>query len=188
MPSGGKNRKPRKTKIIQGTFRKDRNPGHEPTPPVVAGPPKPPPGMNRWARALWKKLAQDLVDQQLLTTIDVATLQLTCEAYGDYQEAKQALFRPVNPQTGKRVRRSLEQYLSGVDPWMDTDEFNTSDFAMVRRNSQTAPELAQRNRAWSIYKSYMAEFGLSPASRNRINLPERKEAGQDPMEKLLNEV
>ena len=167
--AGGRPRKPRQAKIIQGTFRKDRNPGREPTPPVVPQVPKPPAGMNRWARRLWKEMAPELVEQDLLTTLDLAVLYLCCEAYGDYEEAKQAIFRPVDPKTGKRVRRSLQQYLQG-------------------RNSQTAPELAQKNRAWAIFKSYMTEFGLSPASRNRIHLPAKKEAGQDPMEKLLNEV
>ena len=181
--AGGRPRKPRKTKIIQGTFRKDRNPGREPSPPIVSATPKPPRGMNRWARRLWKSMAPDLVEQQLLTAIDVATLQMTCEAYGDYEEAKQAIFHPVDPRTGKRVRRSLEQYLSGIDPWMDVSLISP----LLRRNSQTAPELTQRNRAWAIFKSYLTEFGLSPASRNRIHVSAPKETGQDPMEKLLNE-
>jgi len=188
MARGGQNRKPRRTKIIQGTFRKDRNPGREPAPPVVSAVPKPPRGMNRWARRLWKNMAQDLVEQQLLTSIDVAALQLTCEAYGDYEEAKQTIFRPADPRTGKRVHRSLEQYLSGIDPWMDISILDTVTIIGLRRNSQTAPELTQRNKAWAIFKSYLTEFGLSPASRNRIHVPEPKGAGQDPMEKLLSEI
>lgn len=188
MARGGQNRKPRQAKIIQGTFRKDRNSGRESAPPIVSQIPKPPAGMNRWARRLWKELALELVEQDLLTTLDLAALQLTCEAYGDFQEAKQALFHPVDPRSGKRVRRSLEQYLSGLDPWVDVRKLDTSAFINMRRNSQTAPELAQKNRAWAIFKSYMTEFGLSPASRNRISLPAKKEQGQSPMEKLLNEV
>jgi len=187
MP-GGRPRKPRNTKIIQGTFRKDRNPGREPTPPIMPIIPKPPPGMNRWARRLWKDLVQDLVDQQLLSSVDLAALQLTCEAYGDYEESKQAIFRPLDPRTGRRTRRSLEQYLSGIDPWMDIEKLSPLNLIGLRRNSQTAPELTQRNRAWRMFKAYMIEFGLSPASRNRINLPTSKEPGQDPMEKILNEA
>lgn len=184
MP-GGRPRKPRRTKIIQGTFRKDRNPGREPAPPIMPEV-KPPSGMNHWARRLWKDLIHDLVEQQLLTSIDVAALQLTCDAYGDYKETGRAIFRPVNPLTGKRVRRTLEQYLSGIDPWMAVETLSPLDLMGLRRNSQTAPELAQRNRAWTIFKAYMTEFGLSPASRNRINVPGPKETGEDPMEKLLH--
>lgn len=189
MPRGGHNRKSRRAKIIQGTFRKDRNPPREPTPPPVVAPPAPPDGMNRWARKLWKSIVNELIEQELLTTLDLASLQLTCEAYGDYEEAKQSLFYPKNPFTRKRVHRTMEQYLSGIDPWIhakDTKKLSLMDLALMRRNSQTAPELAQRNRAWAVYKAYLTEFGLSPASRNRINLPKKKEPGQDPMEKLLS--
>ena len=184
--AGGRPRKPRQAKIIQGTFRKDRNPGREPTPPVVPQVPKPPAGMNRWARRLWKEMAPDLVEQDLLTTLDLAALYLCCEAYGDYEEAKQAIFRPMDPKTGKRVRRNLAQYLSGIDPWMSIEMLSPLNLMGLRRNSQTAPELAERNRAWTVFKAYMTEFGLSPASRNRIHLPGPKEAGQDPMEKLIH--
>ncbi len=182
----GRPRKPRKTKIIQGTFRNDRNPPREPAPPPVLAVPKPPLGMNRWARKLWKSLAPELVSQELLTALDLATLELLCAAYGDWKEAEQAVFRPVNPLTRKREHRTLEQYLSGLDTWIKFDELTAEVMVSMRRNSQTAPELAQRNRAYALYKAYLAEFGLSPASRNRIGLPAPKEPGQDPMEKLLS--
>ena len=188
MARGGQNRKPRQAKILHGTFRKDRNPPREPTPPPVSAAPKPPAGMNRWARRLWKKLAPELTDQELLTTLDLATLELLCAAYGDWKEAEQAVFRPLNPLTGKRERRSLEQYHSGRDTWIKVDELTADVVVSLRRNSQTSPELAERNRAYATYRAYMPEFGLSPASRNRINLPARKEPGQDPMEKILNEA
>lgn len=165
----GRPRKPRQKKIIQGTFRKDRNPGNEPSPSVLLTVPKPPAGMNRWARRLWKDLIAELMEQQLVTTIDLATLELCCEAYGMYREAKDAVFHPRNLETGKRVRRSLAEYLRG-------------------RNSQTMPELTTMKNGWQLYKAYMAEFGLSPASRNRIHIPGPREAGQDPMEKILNEA
>lgn len=169
MPRGGQNRKPRNAKIIQGTFRKDRNPGREAMPSLMLQVPKPPAGMNRWARRLWKQLAEELVEQDLLTTVDLSTMELCCSAYGMYQEAKDAISHPRDPKTGKRSRRSLAEYLR-------------------ERNSQTMPEMIAMKSGWQLYKTYMAEFGLSPASRNRINLPAKKEEGQSPMEKLLNEV
>lgn len=166
----GRPRKPRQTKIIQGTFRKDRNPGNEPSPRVLIKVPKPPAGMNRWSRRLWKELITELTAQQLVTTIDLATLELCCAAYGMYREAKDAIFHHLqDPETGKRARRTLAEYLRG-------------------RNSQTMPEMTTMKTGWQLYKAYMAEFGLSPASRNRIHLPGPKETGQDPMEKILDEA
>jgi len=148
--------------------------------------PRPPARMNRWARRLWKELAEELKEQQLLTTIDLAALELTCRAYGDFQEASQAIFHPLDPRTGRQIHRTLAQYLSGIDPWMDIEKLSPLNLMDLRRNSQTAPELAQRNRAWAIFKSYLVEFGLSPASRNRIHVPASRGAGIDPMEKILN--
>ena len=69
---------------------------------------------------------------------------------------------------------------------MDIEKLSPLNLMDLRRNSQTAPELAQRNRAWAIFKSYLVEFGLSPASRNRIHVPASRGAGIDPMEKILN--
>lgn len=169
MPRGGQNRKPRQAKIIQGTFRKDRNPNREPMPPVLPTAPKPPAGMNRWARRMWKELISELMNQNLATTIDLVTLELCCDAYGMYKEAKDAIFHPRDAKTGKRFRRTLAQYLLG-------------------RNSQTMPEMTTMKTGSQLFKAYMAEFGLSPASRNRINLPGPKDEGQDPMEKILNEM
>ena len=167
--AGGRPRKPRQAKIIQGTFRKDRNPGREPMPSVLPTAPKPPAGMNRWARRFWKELISELMDQNLVTKIDLVTLEMCCDAYGMYREAKDAIFHPRDAKTGKRLRRTLSQYLVG-------------------KNSQTMPEMTTMKTGWQLYKVYMIEFGLSPASRNRIHLPGPKEAGQDPMEKILNEA
>jgi len=134
---------------------------------------------------LWKEIAPELVHVEMLRVVDMATLMLACDAFGQYQEAKQAIYRPMNPITGKRVRRSLEQYLSGLDPWIDIASMDPVELYRLRRNSQTAPELAVMKSAWATYKGYMAEFGLSPAARNRISVPVPEEKS-DPMEDLLN--
>lgn len=167
MPSGGHNRKPKSRKIIEGTFRADRNPGKEPEPPAVEVVPRPPAYMGRHGKRLWKKLAPLLMDQGILTEVDLSTLELCCESYDVFRSAHEAVYRTVDPMTGRKVRRSLADYFAG-------------------RNSQTAPEYAAMKGAWQTYKSYMAEFGLSPVARNRIDLPEPKKDNVDPMEALLN--
>ena len=159
---------PKTSKIIRGTFRKYRDGKPVFTPPPVAVP-KPPAGMNRWARAQWKKLAGELAEQGLLTSLDLVALQLCAEAYGTYVEAREAIYRPRDPETGKHIRRTLAQYLEG-------------------RNSQTAPELTAMRAAERAFRMYLSEFGLSPSARQRLAPPKTGDAGQDPMEKLLNEV
>jgi len=105
-----------------------------------------------------------LVDQGLLTVLDLGTLELCCAAYALYQEAADVIYRPRRGKT-----QTLAQYLAG-------------------RNSQTCLELTTMRGAWQTYKSYLTEFGLSPASRGRINIKPSKNASEDPMEKLLNEA
>ena len=103
-----------------------------------------------------------------MTEVDWPMLELLCAAYSQYREAYDAVYHPVDPETGKRNKRTLDEYMRG-------------------RNSQTMPEYQAMKTAYQTYKSYAAEFGLSPASRNRIELPERKDE-EDPMERLLNEA
>jgi P27 family predicted phage terminase small subunit len=161
-------RKPRKTKIIHGTFRKDRNPKHEPEPTEVSSIPKPPSHLNRYAKKLWKSLAAELVDKGLLTVIDLAALEVCCAAYGEYRAAYDACYRPRDPETGRIRKREMSEYMAGG-------------------NSQTLPEHTTIYKAWNVFKAYLAEFGMAPASRNKIDLPEPKEPEEDPVEKMFNE-
>jgi P27 family predicted phage terminase small subunit len=50
------------------------------------------------------------------------------------------------------------------------------------------PLINVENRYAKELRALLTEFGLTPSSRSRIDLPMPKEAGQDPMEKILNEA
>lgn len=168
MSSGGHNRRPKQLKVIRGTFRGDRNPANEPDPTPVVDVPKPPTHFNRWSKKLWKTLVPKLMDTHLLTDVDLPTLEIACMQYGIYCELWEEIRRFITDRTtGRRRRQTIAEYLRG-------------------RNSQTAMEYTAMKQAFTTWKSYMAEFGLSPASRNRIDLPQQ-EGEEDPMEALLNE-
>ena len=150
-------RKPRQLKVLHGTFRGDRNHGNEPTAPKVAQIPSPPADLNEWGRAKWRELAPTLQASGLLTTLDLTSFEVLCREYGVYREAYQSIYFFARRGAGKPRPRTLRQYLRG-------------------RNSQTTPELAAYRDARNAYRVLMAEFGLGPASRNRIDLPERTKA------------
>jgi len=169
MSRGGHNKKPTKTKIIQGTFRNDRAPANEPKPEKVSDIPKPPAYLNKYAKKIWKALAEELKDKGILTVVDLPALEICCEAYGQYRLACEAVFRPVDPKTGKRGKRTLAEYLKG-------------------RNSQTMPEYTAMKGCWATFKSFLTEFGLTPASRTKLEIVEPKGKEDDPMEKLWNEA
>lgn len=155
----GRPRKPTRTKILQGTFRKHRAAVNEPDPPVVDRVPPPPRHLSLEAKKLWKHLARKLKDLGLLTALDLPSLEICCFNWGLYQELRKAILRRS---------RSFSSYLKV-------------------RNSQTALEYTAMKEAFRLYKAFAVEFGLSPAARSRIDLKIPKKPAEDPMRKLLNE-
>lgn len=168
MARGGQNRKPRQLKVVQGTFRKDRNPAREPEGNPITDPPRAPSTLNRWGKRLWKQVVVQLTDNGVLTDLDLPALEQLCQEYGIAAELYDAVTHYVD-EDGKRKRQSIAEYLAG-------------------RNSQTMPEVAVMRQAKNAMKSYLEQFGLTPASRNRIDLGKGEEKEEDPMEALLNEA
>ena len=162
-------RKPTKLKLIHGTFRKDRAPANEPEPEKVTDIPRPPSYLDKYAKKLWKSLAGELVEKGILTVVDIPALEITCELYGQYRLAHEAVFCPVDPETGKKVKRSLAEYMEG-------------------RNSQTMPEHIAMTKAFSMFRAYLIEFGLTPASRSRLDVPKIPEDKEDLMKRLYDET
>lgn len=161
---GSKNsgrRAPRQLKIVRGTFRKDRNPAQEPEPTKVAHVPSAPAYLGRHAKAHWKKIASELVRAGVLTTVDLGALEILCSAYGEFREAYEAVYTDA-----RGNERSFREYMRG-------------------RNSQTMPEYNAMKAAKAEYKAYATEFGITPSSRNRLELKPKKGETQDPMEALL---
>ena len=161
--------KPNKTKVIQGTFRKYRAPKNEPDPAPVLTLPNPPTVMPKHGKRLWKKLGLELLDKGLLTVVDLPAFEMCCFTYGLYREAAEVVFKHItDPNTGRRRRQTFEEYMAG-------------------RNSQTMPEYTSLKQAFTAYRGFLSEFGLSPGTRSRIDLPERESDEGDPIERMWNE-
>jgi phage terminase small subunit len=82
--SGGHNRKPTNLKILQGTYRKDRDSGREPQPPV--GIPPKPKWMTKAARKYWRPLMCS-IPPGVMTHADDLAAALLCEALAEYVAA-----------------------------------------------------------------------------------------------------
>ena len=156
---------PTKEKVLKGTFRPDRSPQNEPAPPILPTAPEAPSQLNRWAKQMWHETAKELMALGMITTLDTYSLEILCEQYGIYREMKDAITH-VATKGGKRKKISIAQYL-------------------CIRNSQTMPEYNSMRGAFECYKGLLREFGLSPASRSRINLPAKAPTVVDEMERLL---
>jgi P27 family predicted phage terminase small subunit len=150
--SGGHNRKPTLMKVLEGTARADRTMPNEPKPEVLTIPPPMPEGLNQWGQKEWEKMTLELTEIGMLTTIDSSQLAAYCNEMGNYWECE--------------LRRK------GVCPKNESDEaielaetFYKNYFDMAQKHLKAAKDLA-------------VQFGFTPASRTRINLPKKEERSE----------
>jgi P27 family predicted phage terminase small subunit len=154
MPAGRKP-KPTALRVLQGNAGKRELNAKEPKP--KAAPPPKPGHLTENASAAWDRVAPELHAMGLLTVIDGLALELLVCAYDDWREAH------------------VEVASEGA-----TYETESQSGRMVRAH----PQVAIRSDAWRRVKSILAEFGLTPSSRSRINV--EKPAEVDPMDAFLS--
>ena len=101
--------------------------------------------LSREAKAEWKYIVPKLEKLGLLTYIDKAALVSYVTAYADLQITEKVVSK--------------------------------QGYSIILPNGceQPRPEVAVRNKARETIKKFLAEFGLSPASRTRINATPPKE-------------
>lgn len=160
-----KPRVPTQLKIMRGTFRNNEAPQNEPKPETMTTSPKPPSHLNSWGKKMWRETAAELIALNMLAKLDLYSLEILCEQYGIYRELKDAITHISLPD-GTRKKISYAKYLAG-------------------QNSQTIPEYAAMRAAFERYSSLLKEFGLSPASRSRMDIPREPPKAIDEMEKIL---
>lgn len=102
----------------------------------------------------WDRVAPELAKLGLLTVADVAPLAGYCTAYGHAVDAEIVLER-------------------------DGLTFSTPTGYVQQR-----PEVSIARSSWEAVRKFAAEFGLSPAARGRIEVPEAAKPA-DPLEEFL---
>lgn len=164
----GRRPKPTALKELAG------NPGHRPLnddeikPP--AGVPEKPKGLGKCASREWDFIVQELLLLGVVTIVDRKALVEYCKAveiselaYRDMQKHGLMIDEPV--------------LLEGV-PIMDGNK------ALVRHKKNPAVDAWKT--ATGVMKSFLIEFGLTPASRSKLKIKPAKEENQDPMAKVLS--
>jgi P27 family predicted phage terminase small subunit len=114
--------------------------------------PTPPAHLNDLAKAEWDRLAPKLAQLGLISELDRAALATYCCAYARWVEAEQAMSK-----TGPVIR-----YPNGSPGF--------------------SPYWTVSNKAVEQMKSILTEFGLTPASRTRLNVTPHEE---DPFDNWL---
>ncbi|HMB90134.1 MAG TPA: phage terminase small subunit P27 family [Rhodothermales bacterium] len=106
--------------------------------------PKCPTFLKGEARREWKRISAELVKLKLLAEIDRAALAAYCSNWETFVLAD------------KIIR---EKGLTCLTP---------------NGHEQQRPEIAIRNKAFQQMRNFLSEFGMTPASRSRISVPEER--------------
>ena len=130
--------KPTALKVLQGNPGKrplnDKEPEYEKSDELL----KPPPYLSTHAKKEWKRIAPMLLNNGLLTNVDISALGAYCQAYNRWIEAEKA----------------IRTYgMTCV-----TDKGN-----IIQR-----PEVGIANTAMRDMLKYAKEFGLTPSSRTNL--------------------
>ena len=140
-------RKPKPTALheLNGNPSKlDLNEIKEKTIKVNPGMPICPDYLDAVGKSKWNEIVGELGPIGILCKVDGAALEACCQTYSVMVKAAQVINAPGSSMT------------------MPTQN----------GGNQQITELGIYNRAAALYKSYMAEFGMSPSSRTRLEYPE----------------
>lgn len=107
------------------------------------------------AKKEWNRITRQLLILGLLTEVDRAALAAYCQCWARWVEAEEELRKPDH-----RMVTTTESGYPVVSPWMGIA--NQSMKQMLR---------------------FLAEFGMTPASRSRLGTPQEKE--EDPFDEFL---
>jgi P27 family predicted phage terminase small subunit len=148
----GRRRKPSNLRYLHGDPGKRAPNTLEPKP--EEGRPKPPDWLSRKAKIAWAELADVLEEMHVLTVADRRALELLCDAYSEWREARAI-----------------------VDLEGETYETTTAHGSTVRK---AEPAVAIAADAWRRVRAMLAEFGLTPAARSKVSTVETPK--KDPFE------
>lgn len=111
---------------------------------------------NKIALEEWNRVAPILFNIGLLKTNDTSALEAYCKCWSRYKEAEQQI-----DQAHSTIIKTPSGYV------------------------QQIPQVSISHRYLKLAKDFMTEFGLTPSSRGRMQLP--GDSNDDEMEELLKE-
>lgn len=141
MATTGPKNKPKPLKILEGTYRADRDNLNAPEPPVTRGA-LPPDFLDELAKAEWARIVPELENLGIMSNIDIALVASYCTSVSELAEAC------------KRIE---------IDGYMYETE--SREGYMVQRKS---PWIEVRNKAIANIVKTSCEMGMTPASRSKV--------------------
>ncbi len=185
----GRPRKPKIIKLHQGTFRPDREVGEEPEPTMSSGVRNAPSHIGKYGKRLWDELAEELVSSGIMSEVDWQSLEICCESYNMFREARDAIYKPVY----RTCTECGEIVDDGYCPQCGSSSFKMKVHAqklaeyLKTRNSQTGFELTTMHKGKEQFLKYAIQLGLTPVARNRIDISGKKPEEKSEMELMWEE-
>jgi P27 family predicted phage terminase small subunit len=156
MKRTGPPKKPTQLKVIEGTFRKDRARAKEPKPETAV--PEAPSHLSDEARVEWDRISIELAKLGLLSRIDRAALAAYCECWADWVNASKRCVGADGKdlkviKTGEKIRYDKD----GNIVEKSGGNFIENPYYTIKKRSA------------ELMHKFLTEFGMTPASRTRIN-------------------
>ena len=139
----GRKPKPTSVKIFEGNPGKRRLNLNEP--PPVASAPAPPKHLAKDEKSVWRMLTKELMAGGVLTRLDLASLEATA----------------VSLATFRRLRAKVEK----------TGEVLIKTNQDGQKTAKNNPFFAAFGQAMLWWHRWASEFGMTPASRARLDFP-----------------
>lgn len=187
--SGGRNKRSQRQHALAGTGRKDRgtvatsrSSADAPDPP--AGRPARPSGLRGRALAEWNRMIDRLEAAKTLSTVDDAALYQYCCLFAE-TEGIQASRR----QTAALVTRlvatidRLVAVAADHDPKAAIIDAAAAIAQIVKLKQLDVKHTTQLRQGHMAVRQYLVEFGMTPAARSRVKVPDTP-APVDPMEEF----
>jgi P27 family predicted phage terminase small subunit len=162
--SGGHNKKTRKELELAGTYRKDR---HEHLPPdVPEGIPTPPRPLDGEALEEWQRMITRLTSTGALSAVDDAVLYQYCQLFAETEGIALA-----QAETAATVK-ILQENLDGLAELTFADLMAAAQ-EITKLRKLEAGYITKVRQGRMALRMLLTEFGLTPASRGRVKVPEK---------------
>ncbi len=147
----GRRPKPTELKLVTGNRGNRPLNKNEPKPPTDI--PRMPAHLPPRAKAVWKRLCKLLSDMGVLTLADALALERLCDIYAEIIE----------------LRKDIDENGRTYESIKPLDDIDGPD-SMVQKLIKPNPAVGMLADADRRFKGYLTEFGLTPASRSKIQL------------------
>ncbi|MFL1908386.1 phage terminase small subunit P27 family [Plesiomonas shigelloides] len=152
----GRRPKPTHLKVVTGNPGNRKLNDQEPKPRREV--PSPPEHLTDWGKMAWVKVSLLLDDMGVLTVADSLALERLCDIYADILQLRETI---------------------AIEGRTYTTKTQMNDF-LIKAN----PAVAMLADADRRFKSYLVEFGLTPAARTKVKVDGGEEK-EDPLSQFF---